>query len=152
MFLLVASCTSNTMYKKPDDLISKKQMIDLLTDLYLSSGTTNIKNINLENKVDYTPLIYEKYKIDSSRFKRSNFYYTSRIDDYDAILEAVSNNLTALKKISDSLNTINDSIERSKKGKPYNSPKKLNKYNKTQSFKNLEGEKLERKIDDPYIK
>ena len=140
------------MYKKPDDLISKKQMINLLTDLYLSSGTTNIKNINLENKVDYTPLIFEKYKIDSNRFKRSNFYYTSRIDDYDAILEAVSNNLTALKKTNDSLNTINDSIESLKKGKPFNSLKKLNKYNKTQSFKNLEGEKLERKVDDAYIK
>lgn len=152
MFLLVASCTSNTMYKKPDDLISKKQMIDLLTDLYLSSGTTNIKNINLENKVDYTPLIYEKYKIDSNRFKRSNFYYTSRIDDYDVILEAVSNNLTALKKTNDSLNTINDSIESLKKGKPYNPPKKLNKYNKTQSFKNLKEDELERKVDDAYIK
>lgn len=144
------------MYKKPDDLISKKQMIDLLTDLYLSSGTTNIKNINLENKVDYTPLIYEKYKIDSSRFKRSNFYYTSRIDDYDAILEAVSNNLTALKKINDSLNMMKDSVESFKKENPLNSTKKLNKYNKNQSLKSLKGggelEVQERKVDEPYIK
>ena len=152
MFLIIASCTSNTIYKEPDDLISKKQMVSLLTDLYLSSGTTNIKNINLENKVDYTPLIFEKYKIDSNRFKRSNFYYTSRIDDYDAILEAVSNNLTALKLINDSINRVNDSIESLNKEKPLKFQKKLNKYNKTQSFKKLEGEELEEKIDDAYIK
>ena len=59
-------------------------MADILTDLYLAEGTRSIQNKELERSVDYMPLVYEKYKIDSVRFAESNFYYTTKIDDYEA--------------------------------------------------------------------
>jgi len=94
----MVACTSNTIMKKPDDLISKDQMVDLLTDMLLASAGENIKNIHLERKVNYYPLIYEKYQIDSIRFMESNFYYTSRIDDYDEILRKVEARLKEIRE------------------------------------------------------
>ncbi len=109
---VVFSCTSNTIIKKPDDLIPKDQMVDLLTDLLLANGGKNIKNINLERDVNYFPVVFEKYKIDTTQFKKSNFYYTSRIDDYDEILKKVENRLKELKKIYDKERAVLDSIRK----------------------------------------
>ncbi len=98
ILIFFGACTSNTIYKKPDDLIPKNQMIDLLTDMYLANATLNIKTKKLERNLDYMPLIYEKYGIDSLRFQTSNTYYMSRIDDYEAIHKKVEINL---KKVLD---------------------------------------------------
>lgn len=105
-------CTSNTIIKKPDHLISKNQMVDLLTDMFIASGAENIKNINLERNVNYFPLVFEKYGIDSTRFKESNYYYTSRIDDYELILQKVDNRLKALKKEIDDKIHLKDSLKK----------------------------------------
>lgn len=103
-------CTSNTIIKKPDHLIPKNQMVDLLTDMLLASGAENIKNNNLERNVNYFPLVFEKYGIDSTRFKESNYYYTSRIDDYEEILKKVDERLNTLKKGLDNEIRLQDSL------------------------------------------
>jgi len=96
--LFLASCTSNTIYKKPENLIPKDTMVLLITDLYLASASYYRKNKNLERKVNYMPLVYEKYHIDSLRFLKSNFYYTSKIDVYEEMFNIVKSNLTAQKE------------------------------------------------------
>lgn len=113
------NCTSNTIIKKPDNLISKDKMVDVLTDLLLASGGRNIKNIYLKRNANYYTLVYQKHKIDSTLFKESNFYYTSKIDEYDEILERVDERLRVLnarinkeKKVQDSIKKIKrDSIQ-----------------------------------------
>ena len=70
-------------------------MIPLLKDLYLASAAKNIKNNQLQRRFSYAPLVYQKYKIDSTRFQRSNLYYTSKIDLYEPMLKEV---LAALEK------------------------------------------------------
>jgi len=117
------ACTSNTILKKPENLIPKEQMVDLLTDIFLANGGDNIKNLNLQRNVNYFPLIFDKYQIDTIQFKESNYYYTSRIDDYDEILGEVDKRLKALRKqledevnIKDSIKALKrDSIKKSKK-------------------------------------
>jgi len=106
------NCTSNTIIKKPDNLISKELMVDLLTDMYLANGATNIKSIQLERNPNYFPLVYQKYQIDSTRFKESNFYYTSRIDDYDNILNKVDLRLKGLRKKYEDEKEVQDSIKK----------------------------------------
>lgn len=106
----IASCTSNTILEKPDDLIPKDQMVELLSDLLLAQGGRNIKNINLERKVNYFPLVFQKYNIDTAQFKRSNYYYTSRIDDYTEILADVKANLESRKLIYDRDRIKSDSL------------------------------------------
>ncbi len=104
-------CTSNTIIKKPDHLIPEKQMVDLLTDMLIASGAENIKNSGLERNVNYYPLVFEKYGIDSTQFKESNYYYTSRIDDYEEILKKVDERLKAMKKELDNKIQLQDSLK-----------------------------------------
>ncbi|MDX1829701.1 MAG: DUF4296 domain-containing protein [Lutibacter sp.] len=122
--VLVISCTSNTILKKPKDLIPKDEMVNIITDMLIASSAQQIKNKELMRNVNYFPLIFEKYHIDSTRFKSSNFYYTSQIDEYDVILKEVKERLSAQKKIVDSIRKVEDSISRAKKIKP--SVKKVN--------------------------
>ena len=104
-------CTSNTIIKKPDNLIPKNQMVDLLTDMLIASGGENIKNSGLERNVNYYPLVFEKYGIDSTQFKESNYYYTSKIDDYEEILKKVDERLKALKKDLENKIQLRDSLK-----------------------------------------
>lgn len=116
--LLFISCTSNTIYKKPKDLITKDTMISLLTDLYIASSAKYIENTFSKTDINYMPLVYTKYAIDSTRFTRSNIYYTSKDEDYNEILKAVEKKLKKLQeqyikelKIQDSLGTIKEVVD-----------------------------------------
>jgi len=110
--LFLINCTSNTIIKKPDNLVSKDEMANILTDMFLASGGENIKNLQLQRKVNYFPLVYEKHQIDSTRFKESNFYYVSRIDDYQEILDKVDKKLKELRKLNQEEISMRDSIKR----------------------------------------
>ena len=117
LLILVVSCTSKTIYPKPKDLIPKDTMSLLFKDLFIANAARNVKNIKLQRKVNYHPLIFKKYKIDSSRFYRSNLYYTSTIDGYEDIFAktvlSIENDqkiFIALKKRKDSI--IKDSINK----------------------------------------
>ena len=44
LLFLLFSCESKVKYEKPEDLITKEQMIDLLYDIHLANGTTGVKN------------------------------------------------------------------------------------------------------------
>lgn len=109
--VFLMACTSNTIIKKPDNLIPKNQMEDLITDMLIAAGAENIKNIDLERNVNYFPLVFEKYGIDSTRFKESNYYYTSQIDDYEKILKKVDERLKALKENLDNEIKLQDSLK-----------------------------------------
>ena len=116
---LLASCSSNTIYDEPKDLIPKDSMVLLLKDLYLATSAKSIKNKKQQKKISYTPLVYNTYKIDSLRFSTSNFFYTSKVDVYEPMLDQVMELLkkeqvffTEAKKIKDSI--FNDSIKKKK--------------------------------------
>jgi len=109
------ACTSNTILKKPKNLIPKEEMVDLLTDIFIANGAMSVKNTNLQRNVNYFPFVFEKHKIDTTRFKESNYYYTSRIDDYDEILGKVDKRLKALKHQYENELKIRDSIKRTKR-------------------------------------
>ncbi len=110
--LLLVSCTSNTIYKKPKDLIPKDTMKLLIYDLYLANAAKHVKNKNLEKKVNYMPFVFDVYKIDSVRFQNSNLYYISKIDDYEDLLKEVKKRLENLQKELTAKKTVIDSIRR----------------------------------------
>ncbi len=105
-------CTSNTILKKPKDLISKDEMVNLLTDLYIATAAKPLKNNQEIKNVNYTHLVFEKYGIDSARFRTSNYYYTSRIDEYEAIYKEVEARLTELHTKYEKIQKIKDSIRK----------------------------------------
>lgn len=97
VFILLGSCTSRTIYKKPNDLISKDLMVDLWTDIYIANSAKSVKNSRLDIKANYLPFIYDKYQIDSARFMRSNIYYTSRVELYESMFVEVEQKLQAMR-------------------------------------------------------
>ncbi|QOD59929.1 DUF4296 domain-containing protein [Polaribacter haliotis] len=142
LFILafLVSCTSNTIFEKPKDLIPQDTMSLLLQDMMIAGSAKFITNTNKEKNINYMPFVYDKFKIDSTRFMSSNFYYMSRIDLYQKMLEEAKGNLekrsaffkkqkTALDSIRkdsidtalklqiklDSLKIINDSLGKLKK-------------------------------------
>lgn len=87
--VFLVSCTGKTIYKKPKNLIPKDSMVLLLSDMLFASSTGHIGLDDYRRDIDFMPLVYEKYKIDSTRFFESNLYYTSLIADYEKLLKEV---------------------------------------------------------------
>ncbi len=113
----LVSCTSNTMYKKPENLIPKDTMISFLTEMYIASSAKNYKNKLLKKEKNYVLYVYNKYKIDSARFDVSNAYYTSKIEDYTEMLNKVKSNIDSIQKIYEKKQEISDSVKLKKKRK-----------------------------------
>lgn len=144
---LLASCSSNTIYDEPKDLIPKDSMVLLLKDLYLATSAKSIKNKKQQKKISYTPLVYNTYKIDSLRFSTSNFFYTSKVDVYEPMLDQVMALLkkeqvffTQAKKIKDSI--FNDSIKK----------KKITKDTKEKEFEKFDVSKKRRRSPKEFLK
>ena len=119
IFVFIVSCTSNTIFEKPKDLIPKDSMSLLIQEMMIASSAKYIKNTNQQKNINYMPFIFDKYKIDSLRFQNSNFYYTTKIDLYEEIIRDAKTKLEEKKefyrKISSQLDSLRrDSINKSK--------------------------------------
>lgn len=110
--LLLFSCSTNHQIEKPNDLIPKDTMVALLLDMTLVASSKNNKNKNKQSKVNYMPLIFEKYAIDSLRFYHSNNYYTSVIPENELLYKDVQKRLKALETIYVNKKKIMDSIQK----------------------------------------
>jgi len=115
ILMVLMSCTSNTIMKKPDDLIPKKEMINLMTDIYIANAAFNIYNKYGERQRNYLSLVYEKYGVDSAIYNRSNLYYMSRIDEYEKMHKKVSEKIKDMKMEKEAEYRVFDSIKRSQK-------------------------------------
>ena len=109
-FLILGSCTSNTIFEKPTDLIPKDTMSLLVQEMMIASSATYIKNKNMERNINYMPLVYERFQIDSVRFQTSNLYYMSKIDEYKLIFEDAKNSLKEQKAYFDNIKSTKDSL------------------------------------------
>ena len=122
LVLLLVSCYSQNKPKKPDNLISKDKMVNVIIDMSVYSSAKGINKKVLEkNGVKLQEYIYKKHKIDSTQFANSNYYYTYYIEEYEAIYIQVRDSLTKLKaaytaieKIESEQKKKRDSIKRSK--------------------------------------
>jgi hypothetical protein len=127
-------------------------MIDLWVDINIANGTRTVKNKKLEKQVNYFPLIYQKYNIDSVRFMKSNIYYTSKIEEYEEMFQKVEKKLLDIKAVLDPLSEgidpnlpiyIKDSIRRTKTKKPVDSLK----LNKTKTLDKIREAEIEKKLE-----
>ena len=100
-FVIVVMATACYKYdkpKKPENLISKDKMIDIIIDVRLLSSANGQNKTTLEkNNLQAEAYIYKKYNIDSLQFALSNNYYAYYVDDYEAIYVKVRDSLDALK-------------------------------------------------------
>jgi len=134
--LLVIACSSDKP-KKPENLIPKEKMEQVLYDLYIINAAKGVNRKLLEHN-GFMPETYvlTKYNIDSIQFRQSNDYYAFDAIAYKNIVENVKKRLEkdkivfeklqktegqAAKRRRDSLSKINtkkkDSIKKINKEK-----------------------------------
>ena len=119
---MLFSCNNNAIKtpKKPKDLLSEKQMVNLLYDMAVVSAAKGSNKKVLENNgVFPETYIFEKHNIDSLQFVRSNEYYSYKPDTYKSIYSKVLDRLNAEKaihqKVLDAEKKVRDSIAKIKK-------------------------------------
>ncbi|MAO07284.1 MAG: hypothetical protein CL596_01070 [Alteromonas sp.] len=104
VLVILASCQHVDRPEKPENLIPKDQMVQILAEAYTGNAARSISNRTLrEEGLQIDSLIYNKYRIDSLQFVESNDYYASEINDYIAIMEEVKAVLEARKVTVDTL-------------------------------------------------
>ena len=99
IFIIFLSCTSNTIFEEPKDLIPRDTMRLLLQEMMIAASAKFINNKNGQKNINYMPFVYDRFKIDSTRFDISNYYYMSKIDIYQEILEQAKTNLESRNNV-----------------------------------------------------
>ena len=97
--LLAVACDGSGTIKKPDNLISKEKMSNILYDLYIINAAKGINRKLLENN-GFVPETYflTKYNIDSTQFADSNTYYAFNTEVYKVIVDEVKTRLEKEKE------------------------------------------------------
>jgi hypothetical protein len=124
IFLISLSCNNNAIKKpsKPDDLIGKKVMVNLLYDMAVISAAKGSNKKVLENNgVFPEAYIFEKYNIDSLQFAESNTYYSFNPEQYQEIYKQVKLKIEVERKIHQKVldieKKVRDSISKTKRKK-----------------------------------
>ena len=99
LFTCLYSCSEEAI-KKPENLIPREKMSQILYDLALfnSAKSTN-PGILEENNIEAMSYLYKKHGIDSAQFVNSDIYYASRPVEYEAIYKKVEQRLEREKDI-----------------------------------------------------
>lgn len=84
---------------KPKNLISKKDMVNILIDARLIGSASMAHKQKMQSKgIKLDSYVFKKYGIDSLQFALSNAYYAYHLKDYEAIYNKVNDSLESLKK------------------------------------------------------
>ncbi|WP_308991432.1 DUF4296 domain-containing protein [Mariniflexile litorale] len=98
--LLVVACNNFGGPKKPNNLISKKMMVNILIDARLMGSATHAYKQKMQERgIEFDSYVFEKYGIDSLQFALSNSYYAYHIKDYEEIYNTISDSLEKLKTV-----------------------------------------------------
>ena len=97
--LILVSCHGIDRPEKPENLISKSKMVEVIVDITLFTSAKGINKYELQQQgVIPESYIYNKHNIDSLQFALSNEYYSYDIEKYEAIYESVHDSLQSLKR------------------------------------------------------
>ena len=100
--LLAMACNSSDKHKKPENLIPKDKMTNVLYDLYIINAAKGVNRKLLEdNGVIPEDYVLTKHNIDSTQFAESNVYYAFNADDYNDIVETVKDRIEKEKEINE---------------------------------------------------
>ena len=131
---LVISCNDIDKPKKPDNLMSKNEMIDIITDISLVKAARGVDKKMVEEKgIDLENYIYKKYNTDSIQFAENSNYYAYNVKEYEEIYSKVKERLekkkAEYKALEEKQKKEKDSLKKAKrKAKDsINKPKSLKK-------------------------
>lgn len=103
LLFFFASCKKE-LVERPDNLIDKEVMVDILYDMSLLDAL-KYQNPNslYVNDINPKTFIYKKYKIDSLQFVKSNAYYAADYRGYKNMFDVLNKRLKKEKTVVDSL-------------------------------------------------
>ncbi|WP_010134968.1 DUF4296 domain-containing protein [Ochrovirga pacifica] len=117
-FVMMA-CNSNTILKKPKNLIPKEKMATILADTYIAKTARNSKNLNGDRSINYLSYIYQNHQTDSTTFHNSLAYYSANVSEHEEILKKVEARLSfQIDSIRDLINK--DTLPASPKSNHFN--------------------------------
>jgi hypothetical protein len=153
LLVLFSSCNKD-LVKKPDNLIDKGMMVDVMYDMALLDALKyQDPNSLYDNGINPRTYVYKKYKIDSLQFVKSNAYYAADYREYKKMYDALNDRLkkekasvdliikkeqkkaVALKKIK--VKKVQDSIKKAKKVKEIKIKKEKDSIAKAKKKKDL---------------
>ncbi|NGX82737.1 DUF4296 domain-containing protein [Aequorivita sp. KMM 9714] len=104
-FVLSAlGCQDVNMPEKPENLIAKDKMIEILKETYLINAARSVNNKAIISKgIKIDSMIYAKYQIDSLQFAKSNAYYASDVNSYMVMIQKVESELLSMREEMDSI-------------------------------------------------
>ena len=129
---LLLSCEKSKI-KKPENLISKSQMVDVMVDMTKLSSARGLKKDVLDkNGILPEDYIYKKYNIDSLQFAMSNEYYAHDVeatkDIYARVKRRLEKERDGYKKLQEQELNVKrgkDSLRRAAKNRVKDSIKRL---------------------------
>ncbi len=98
------SCQDVKYPEKPEDLIGKEKMVDILTEAYLANAAKSVGIKPMEaNGIQIDSLLYTKFNVDSLQFARSNAFYAADVNVYISLFQEVEIRLQKMETELDSL-------------------------------------------------
>ncbi len=96
--------------EKPENIIAKDKMIDMLTEAYLANAARSVDNKSIISKgIKMDSLVYKNFGVDSLQFAKSNEFYAADVNTYLDIFQKVEARLTQMQNKLDSLREIEKS-------------------------------------------
>ncbi len=106
LFIVIISFfgCDKSLVEKPDNLIAKNVMMDMMYDMSILDAL-KYQNANslYTNGINPKRYIYEKYKIDSLQYVKSNAYYAADYKEYKDMFDAVNKRIKVEKRAVDSI-------------------------------------------------
>lgn len=102
--VLLLGCSTSDRPAKPENLISKDKMSDVIYDVFVLNAAKGINKTILENHgIMPQEYVYKKHKIDSLQFAKSNDYYAYDTKIYESIIDKVKQKLEVEKAKNEAL-------------------------------------------------
>lgn len=98
------ACQDVKQPQKPDNLIDKEKMVNVLTEAYLTNAARSIDNKTIVAEgIRMDSLFYSKFGVDSLQFAQSNAFYAADVNTYISIFQEVEARLSGMEKNLDSI-------------------------------------------------
>lgn len=104
VLLIVLSSCKEKVVEKPEKLIERDVMVDIMYDLSLLEAIRYQNPTSVEKyKTNPAEFIFKKYKIDSAQFAQNNRYYAADYVEYKAMSDEILKRIDQEKAVADSL-------------------------------------------------
>ena len=102
VLIILFSCFSCIDGKKPDEILTKEQMVKALTEIYISEQKVNklgLHRDSAERQFErFEGLIFKKAGVTDSVFKKSFDYYMDRPKEMEMIYTALVDSLSLMEQ------------------------------------------------------